>query len=357
MKTVGKVYLVGAGPGDTHLLTLRGAELLAQAQVVIHDGLINGDLLRLVPREAEIIYGGKHDRDRAVAQAELNDLLLAKAHEGKRVVRLKGGDPYVFGRGGEEAEVLATAGIPFEVVPGVSSAEAVPNYAGIPVTHRDFCSSYTVVTGHEVPGREASRLGLESPGAVAGTLIVMMGRAQVGQIAEELMRHGRSPDTPAAMIQWGTTGRQKTVAGHFADPGRPGGSRWPDSTRLDRHWGSGSLAGETQLVRTPPVPGATHRGDAAARTGGDPGAFTPRARGGSVGGSYRQRVPTPPTEHWERVWRQMRAYDWLLFSHPFAVQSFFGKTSSGHIPTGANSETPGSPALGAHPRGPRTIAT
>src|SRR3954462_2738134 len=138
------VYLVGAGPGDAGLLTLRGAELIKRADVVVYDALVNTDLLRLAPKTAEIIYGGKRSKEHAIPQDELNDLLVSKARAGKTVVRLKGGDPYVFGRGGEEAEQLAEAGIPFEVVPGISSAVAGPNYAGIPITHRDFCSSYTV---------------------------------------------------------------------------------------------------------------------------------------------------------------------------------------------------------------------
>ena len=151
MKAKGTVYLVGAGPGDAGLLTLRGAELLARADVVAYDALVNKDLLRLAPKTAEIIYAGKRAKDHAIPQDELNELLVAKAREGKTVVRLKGGDPYIFGRGGEEAAELAAAGIPFEVVPGVSSTSAAPNYAGIPLTHRDYCSSYTVITGHEDP--------------------------------------------------------------------------------------------------------------------------------------------------------------------------------------------------------------
>src|SRR5881394_3288002 len=133
----GTVYLVGAGPGDAGLLTLRGAELLGRADVVVYDGLVNLELLRLAPKSAEMIFGGKRPKDRAIPQEELNALLVARAREGKTVVRLKGGDPYIFGRGGEEAEVLANAHIPFEVVPGVSSIVAGPNYAGIPLTHRD----------------------------------------------------------------------------------------------------------------------------------------------------------------------------------------------------------------------------
>src|SRR5216117_3449084 len=141
MKSTGIVYLVGAGPGDAGLLTLRGAELLGRADVVVYDALINPDLLRMAPKEAEIIFGGKRSRNHAIPQDELNQLLIKKAREGKTVVRLKGGDPYIFGRGGEEAEELVAARIPFEVVPGVSSVAAAPNYAGIPLTHRAYCSS------------------------------------------------------------------------------------------------------------------------------------------------------------------------------------------------------------------------
>ena len=139
MKACRTVYLVGAGPGDARLLTLRGAELLRRADVVVYDALVNQELLRLAPKTAEIIYGGKRSKDHAIPQGELNGLLVAKAREGKCVVRLKGGDPYIFGRGGEEAEELAAAGIAFEVVPGVSSVVAAPNYAGIPLTHRAHC--------------------------------------------------------------------------------------------------------------------------------------------------------------------------------------------------------------------------
>src|SRR5881392_1630265 len=156
MNAKGAVYLVGAGPGDAGLMTLRGAELLGRADVVVYDALVNPDLLRLAPKSAEIIYGGKRAKAHAIPQEELNQLLVSKAREGKTVVRLKGGDPYIFGRGGEEAEELAAAKISFEVVPGISSVAAAPNYAGIPLTHRAYCSSFTVVTGHEEPARKES---------------------------------------------------------------------------------------------------------------------------------------------------------------------------------------------------------
>src|SRR5690348_3939001 len=213
MATNGTVYLVGAGPGDAGLLTVRGAELLARAEVLVYDALVNPGLLRLAPKTAEIIYAGKRAKDHAIPQAELNQLLIAKAREGKTVVRLKGGDPYVFGRGGEEAEELADAGVPFEVVPGVSSFVAVPNYAGIPITHRDFCSKLTLITGHEDPAKEASSIDWEQVAKTPGTKVIMMGTDRIGQIAEILTHHGTPRDTPVAMVRWGTTGRQQSIAG------------------------------------------------------------------------------------------------------------------------------------------------
>ncbi len=216
MKHTGTVHLVGAGPGDAGLLTLRGAELLGRADVVVYDALVNPDLLRLAPKTAEMIYGGKRSRDHAIPQEDLNQLLVAKAKEGKTVVRLKGGDPYIFGRGGEEAEELAEAGVPFEVVPGISSTVAAPNYAGIPLTHRDFCSTYQVITGHEDPTKPDSGLDWAQIARMPGTKVVLMGVERIRQIAAELVANGMAAKTPVAMVRWGTTGRQKTITGTLA---------------------------------------------------------------------------------------------------------------------------------------------
>ena len=216
MKGKGAVFLVGAGPGDAGLLTLRGAELLGRADVVVYDALVNEELLRLAPKSAEIIYRGKRCDDNAIPQEELNALLVAKAREGKCVVRLKGGDPYIFGRGGEEAEELADAKVPFEVVPGVSSIAAGPNYAGIPLTHRDHCSSFTVMTGHEDPTQEESDLDLEPIAKLPGTKVILMGVQRIRQISESLMAYGMSPETPVGMVRWGTRGQQKSITGTLA---------------------------------------------------------------------------------------------------------------------------------------------
>jgi uroporphyrinogen III methyltransferase/synthase len=213
MKPTGKVYLVGAGPGDAGLLTLRGAELLGQADVVVHDALVNRDLLSLAPASAEIIYAGKRYGEHAIPQEELNQLLVDKARARKCVIRLKGGDPYVFGRGGEEAQALAGSGIPFEVVPGVSSIYAVPNYAGIPITHRDLCSSFTVFAGHEDPGKGDLDADWAQAARTPGTKIILMGVTRIREIARALTVHGMDENTPVAMIRWGTTGRQRCIQG------------------------------------------------------------------------------------------------------------------------------------------------
>ena len=219
MEQNGIVYLVGAGPGDAGLLTLRGAELLARADVVIYDALVNPDLLRLAPREAEVIYGGKRAGDHALTQEQLNELLVAKAREGKCVVRLKGGDPYLFGRGAEEAEELEKAGIAFEVVPGISSIVAAPNYAGIPITHREHNSVVTVFTGHEDPNKSKSSLDYRRIAEMPGTKIIVMGTERIRQIADSLMQHGMAKDIPVGIVRWGTTGRQQSIEGTLSTIG------------------------------------------------------------------------------------------------------------------------------------------
>jgi uroporphyrinogen III methyltransferase/synthase len=213
VKSKGTVYLVGAGPGDAGLLTLRGAELLRRADVVLYDALVNPDLLRLAPPSAELIARGKN---MSMPQEEITALLIARAREGKCVVRLKGGDPYIFGRGGEEAEALAAAKIPFEVVPGVSSVVAAPNYAGIPLTHRGHCSSFTVFTGHEDPDDAETALRHDQIAKIPGTKVVLMGTEKLSDWTQSLIAHGMSPETPVAMVRWGTTGRQQTVTGTLA---------------------------------------------------------------------------------------------------------------------------------------------
>jgi uroporphyrinogen III methyltransferase/synthase len=217
VKSKGTVYLVGAGPGDAGLLTLRGAELLHRADVVIYDLLVNTDLLRFAPSTAELISRGSRGTAEALSQEQLNALIISKASEGKCVVRLKGGDPYIFGRGGEEAEGLAAAHIPFEVVPGVSSIVAAPNYAGIPLTHREHCSTFTVLTGHEDPEKQDSNLDFKELARIPGTKIILMGLKRLRELTETLIANGMSKETPVAIVRQGTTGAQQSIEGTLAN--------------------------------------------------------------------------------------------------------------------------------------------
>ncbi len=214
---VGRVYLVGAGPGDPGLLTVRGLEVLRRAEVVVYDRLVNPALLDEARPEALRIFAGKLSGSHSLPQAQLNALLIAHARRGRRVVRLKGGDPFIFGRGGEEAETLAAAGIPFEVVPGVSAAVAVPAYAGIPLTHRGYSSSFAVLTGHAAGCKEASAVAWGGLAVAVDTLVILMGARSLRRIVGELLAHGRASETPVALIRWGTTEAQETLTGTLGD--------------------------------------------------------------------------------------------------------------------------------------------
>src|ERR1017187_5324724 len=323
VKSKGTVYLVGAGPGDAGLLTLRGAELLRRSDLVIFDLLVNPGLLRLAPADAELISRGKQKSADALSQAELIELMVAKARQGKCVVRLKGGDPYIFGRGGEEAEALAAAKIHFEVVPGVSSIVAAPNYAGIPLTHREYCSSFTVFTGHENPADAKTDLRYDQIAKIPGTKVVLMGTNRLGERTASLIKHGMSPETPVAMIRWGTTGRQQAVAGTLA-----------------------TIAGLTKAKKmSPPV--LTIIGDVV-KLRGKLNWFEQRplfgrrvvvTRRSEQAGSFAQRltelgadvleVPTikitHPTERDALVdaLLELNSYDWLVFTSANGVAAFF----------------------------------
>jgi uroporphyrinogen III methyltransferase/synthase len=216
MKKRGKVYLVGAGPGDAGLITVRGLECIQLADTIVYDNLVNPSLLKHARPDAEIIFAGKMSRKHTLTQDEINALLAEKAREGKIVTRLKGGDPFVFGRGGEEAEELRKAGYEFEIIPGISSSIAAPAYAGIPVTHRAVATAFMVITGHEDPTKEETQVDWAGVAKFFGTRVILMGVERIGTIAGELMRHGASPETPVAMVRWGTTGKQQTIQGTLA---------------------------------------------------------------------------------------------------------------------------------------------
>ena len=209
----GTVYLVGAGPGDPDLITRKGARLLRQADVVVYDRLIPFELLDEARPDAELINAGKQPTRHRLAQSEINRLLIERALAGQDLVRLKGGDPFIFGRGGEEALACREAGIPFEVVPGVSSALAVPAYAGIPLTQRRISSAFTVIAGHEDPTKSGSSVNYEAVAQLGGTIVILMAVKRLPAITRQLIAHGLDADTPAALIEWGATARQRSFIG------------------------------------------------------------------------------------------------------------------------------------------------
>jgi uroporphyrinogen III methyltransferase/synthase len=213
----GRVCLVGAGPGDPGLLTLRAAERLREAEVVVYDRLVNPALLDLAPPEALRIFAGKRVGAHCLPQGSINALLIHHAEAGRFVVRLKGGDPFVFGRGGEEALALAKAGIAVEIVPGVSSAIAVPARAGIPVTHRGMASSFAVLTGHEDPSKDGETIDWARLATAVDTLVVLMAVGAFPRIVGALLANGRAPETPVALIRWGTTEAEEVRVGTLGD--------------------------------------------------------------------------------------------------------------------------------------------
>jgi uroporphyrin-III C-methyltransferase len=208
----GKVFLVGAGPGDPKLITLRAVEVLGKAEVVIYDRLAAKSILKLAPKSAKKIYVGKSSHKHELPQEKINELLISTALDGKKVVRLKGGDPFLFGRGGEEAEALADSNIDFEVVPGVTSALAAPAYAGIPLTHRNYASSVAIVTGHRA-GNAEKIVNWSKIAQAVDTIVILMGVESIESIANKLMEGSLSPATPVAIIEQGTSKTQKSLTG------------------------------------------------------------------------------------------------------------------------------------------------
>ncbi|MDU9418552.1 uroporphyrinogen-III C-methyltransferase [Staphylococcus lloydii] len=213
---MGKVFLVGAGPGDPDLITVKGVKAIEQADVILYDRLVNQTLLDYASSEAKLVYCGKHPNHHSLPQEEINDLLVDLAQNGNTVTRLKGGDPFIFGRGGEEAEQLAAANIQFEIVPGITSGVAAPAYAGIPVTHRDYSSSVAFVTGvikEEVDADDYWKSLVHGP----DTLCIYMGVKKLPDICTMLLKHGKKEDTPVALVHYGTTDNQQTVTGTLTD--------------------------------------------------------------------------------------------------------------------------------------------
>lgn len=327
-KGEGRVFLVGAGPGDPGLLTLRAAEVLRRADVLLYDALAGDAIVALAPPQCERIYVGKRAGDHAMKQEEIEALAIVKAREGLRVVRLKGGDPFVFGRGGEEAEALQAAGISFEIVPGVSSALAVPAYAGIPVTHRDYAASFTVLTGHEDPSKPASALDWGKLADPKRTLVMLMATANLREIAGELVAHGLDSSTPVTVVQDGTRPSQRTVSGSLEtiadDVARAkivapaiaivgGVARLRDRLRW---FDTGPLFGKRVLVT---------------RTGEQSETFARalRRRGAEpiLAPTIALEAPDDPTSA-ERALDALDSFDWLVFTSQNGVDAFFERLAS-----------------------------
>jgi uroporphyrinogen III methyltransferase/synthase len=316
------VYLVGAGPGDPGLLTMRGAELLGRADVVVYDRLASPALLGLARAGAELITAGKAPGQVDLTQDQINAVLVEKGGTGATVVRLKGGDPFVFGRGGEEAEALAAAGIPFEVVPGITSSIGAPAYAGIPVTHRGVSTHFTVVTGHEDPAKDRTDVDWEALARTGGTLVVLMGAGRVGDIARRLIAGGRAATTPVAAVRNGTRPNQRTVRttlGEVADAGikAPSAIVIGEVAALDLSWFESRPLFGTSVVVT------RAREQASAL----------RVRLEELGAEVLE-LPSIAFEAVDLSVPDLDPYEWLVFTSPNGVEAFFAR---GLIPSSRDS--------------------
>jgi len=320
-----RVALVGAGPGDPGLLTLRGRELLERAEVVIYDHLANTALLEFAPAQAERIYVGKRSGSDPRYQENINALLLEKARSGKRVVRLKGGDPFIFGRGGEEAEALRAAGIPYEVVPGVTAGYAVPAYAGIPITHREVTSTVAFVTGHADPESGENSVQWEKLATATGTLVLYMAWRNLGAIARKLIECGRPPGTPVAVVSWGTTPQQQTATGTLADIAARVAERGLKPPTVTVIGEVVSLRDTLGWFERLPLFG---RRIVVTRARHQAGALS---RGLRERGALPIELPTIELRDPEsfapldRAAREVECYDWLIFTSANGVERFFAR--------------------------------
>lgn len=319
----GIVYLLGAGPGDPGLITVRGRELVGMAEVLVYDALSSAEMLNWAPAACERIFVGKRASRHALPQEEINALLVRLGRAGKKVVRLKGGDPYVFGRGGEEADALHEAGIPFEVVPGVTSAIAGPAYAGIPVTHRGYCTQFTVFTGHEGENKKASSLDLRGIAEAQGTKIMLMGMRKLADVCEALIGYGQEPSVSAAAVQWATTGIQRTVTGTVKTlPARvqKAGLGAPAVVVI------GDVVKERESLNWFEKLPLFGRRIVVTRTRAQAGELSARLRrlGAEVLEMPVIRI-APPSNRREFAESVVHAhtYDWLVFSSPNGVERFF----------------------------------
>ena len=322
-KKKGECFLVGAGPGDLGLVTLRAKECIEQAEVILYDYLCNPEMLRWAPENAELIFAGKKAGAHTLTQEEINSLLVEKTREGNRVVRLKGGDPFLFGRGGEEAQALAAAGLSFAIVPGVSSAIAGPAYAGIPVTHRGKNSHVTFFTGHEDPEKSESAIDFGALAKLGGTQVMLMGVERIGAIVREMMANGMRKDLPVALIRWATTGRQATLVGTLENIAQRVTAAGFAAPAIAVFGEVVNLRDELNWFEDRPLSG---KRVVVTRTRSQAGALTEQLRG--LGADVIE-LPTiriePPTDlrAFAELVQDAHAYDWIVFTSPNGVNAFF----------------------------------
>lgn len=319
----GSCSLVGAGPGDLGLVTLRAKECIEQAEVLVYDYLCNPEMLKWAPEGAEKIYAGKKAGEHTLSQDEINALIVERAKAGERIVRLKGGDPFVFGRGGEEAQALAAAGVAFEIVPGVTSAIAAPAYAGIPVTHRGSNSHVTFFTGHEDPAKTGSSIDFAALAKLGGTQVMLMGVERIDAISKQMLANGMRADLPVALIRWGTTGRQETLVGTLADIAQRVADAGFEAPAVAVFGDVVSLRHELNWFERRPLAG---KRIVVTRTRTQAGALT--AQLAALGADVLE-LPTiriePPTDlrAFAELVQDAHAYDWIVFTSPNGVNAFF----------------------------------
>ncbi|MEA3212831.1 MAG: uroporphyrinogen methyltransferase / synthase [Chthoniobacter sp.] len=321
--STGICYLAGAGPGDLGLVTLKVKEVVERAEVIVYDYLSNPEILQWAPAGAEIIYAGKKAGQHTLKQEEIDALLVARTRAGKRVVRLKGGDPFLFGRGGEEAEALAAAGLKFEIIPGVTSAIAAPAYAGIPVTHRDHTAQLTIFTGHEDPEKGGSSLDFAQLAATPGTKVMLMGVERIGIITARLIEHGSKPETPVALVRWGTTGRQQTLSGTLADIAEKVAATGFQAPAVAVIGDVVTLRDRLNWFETRPLFGQRI---VVTRTRHQAGILSAGLRqlGADVFELPTIRIEPPPNlRDFAELVRDAHTYEWLVFTSPNGVTAFF----------------------------------
>lgn len=322
-KNVGRVYLVGAGPGDLGLVTLRAKERIEQADVIVYDHLANPEMLGWAREEAEIVYAGKEAGKHALKQDEINTLLVEKAREGKQVVRLKGGDPFVFGRGAEEAKAIADAGIAFEIVPGITSAIAGPAYAGIPVTNRAQNSHVTFFTGHEDPAKTQSSIDYAALAKLGGTQVMLMGVERIEPIARQMMEQGARRDLPVALVRWATTGRQETLVGTLENIAQRVVDLGFEAPAVAVFGEVVSLRENLNWYEKRPLSG---KRIVVTRTRKQASELSSRLR---ALGAETVELPTiriePPTDlrEFAELVQYAHSYDWIVFTSPNGVEAFF----------------------------------